>query len=116
MHYNDRDEPGRARVPVVIALLASALGAVQAFAATAPAPDPAAHYDIEARFDARSGYLRAAVDVTIPQAHLQPEMSFLLNERFKVNTTAFGRGVQVTVAPADRPIAGLQTVTVRFDQ
>ena len=117
MHYTDRDEPGRARVPVIAALLASALVAVHAFAATAPTPDPAAaHYDIDARFDATSGYLRASVDVTLPQSQLQPEMSFLLNERYEVNTAAFGRGVQVTVAPADRPIAGLQTVTVRFDQ
>ncbi len=122
MHYTDRIEPGRGSVLRFLALFAVALWPA---AASAGPTNPAApraesedspHYRIDARFDATSGYLRAAVDITIPQAQLQAEPSFLLNERMRVDTNAFGRGVHASVAPTDRPIGGLQAITLRFDR
>ncbi len=112
MHHTDRFEPGRGSVLLLLALSA----APAASAAAAGTAEDSPHYRIEARFDAASGYVRASVDVTIPQSQLQAEPSFLLNERLKVDTRAFGRGVHASVAPTDRPIGGLQAITLRFDR
>lgn len=91
------------------------LNAGPALAATSET-ESAAHYDVRARFDAASGYLRASVVVTLPQSQVQEAPSFLLNERFKLDASALGPGVHATIAPSDRPIGGLQSITLRFDR
>ena len=90
-------------------------GAIMVLASTAPFSTRAAtapHYDMALRFDAPTGRLAATVTITLPGT--QDETDFILGDRFTLERIDGGRGAQISVTPADKPIPHLNRIAVRF--
>lgn len=77
------------------------------------AADQPAHYDVDARFDPISGYLHAEVVVTLPPQELA-DPAFLFGNRFQITSVDAGADSQMRTEPTDKPIRGLQLVTLQF--
>jgi imidazolonepropionase-like amidohydrolase len=105
---------GIARI-ATLAVLLMFVGGANAAGPSAGPNEKAAHYKVTARFD-RGGQLQAAVEIVMPLAEIGAQTSFLLGERFKVAKVDAGRTAQIDIAPTDQPFAGLQKITVRFDE
>jgi hypothetical protein len=80
------------------------------FAGTAWA-EPAAHYRIDAHFDAPAGTLTSTVTVELPTA--VPEVHFLLGRRFVLDGVDAGPGGKVEVSEVERPIPALHEIAIK---
>src|SRR5687768_6526134 len=81
-------------------------------AAAAPKP---AHYDVHARFDAGTGDFNAEVTVTLPPEELQ-DPAFLFGGHVSIDAVEVGGGGTSRIERVDTPLAGLQLVTLLFEQ
>lgn len=81
--------------------------------AHATAADKPAHYDVHARFNPADGSFKTEVDVVLPPSELA-DPAFLLGGHIQIQSVDAGANSTTRIEPVDKPLRGLQLVTVQF--
>ncbi len=94
--------------------IAGVLGAALVLAACLPAaPTLLPHYEVRATVDTARHTLAAVVKLTIPASEVQAVNDFVLGGTYKVSSLDAWPRATVEVSPTDKPLPGLQKITMR---
>src|ERR1035438_7960531 len=94
--------------------IVSVLVAALVLAAYLPAaPKLLPHYEVRATVDTARHTVAAVVKLTIPASEVQAVNDFVLGGAYKVSSLDAWPRATVEVGPTDKPVPGLQKITVR---